>query len=1042
MPVCRFYLQGNCRYGPACRNSHLPAVCSYYAAGHCRKGQHCDFIHENSRKGRDNRFPGAKVSGKVTPPSDDEFPQPDGNVPPSTKAGFRFLRVPSTFDNLSSKFRFSVPSPTTDQIFYSSDSDWCESVEGEDRLGSCTLALYTCSRCKEQVLAQEGEERITCPECDKEQLKEGGAGGKEAVHDQQDKKKNVKKKKKRKKKVPPAAPSHIFWTEPELYETPEGVKIYRVKEEQLKVEEINDPSANQADSDSEDCFDEKDDDGVQLAESDSDLDPEPVLNMKQGDNLNSEQDLNDGYCREESGNTKVPPESQSSPKTSKRSNSESLLVSDQTEMPKTYSNKTGASNSSKLNPPPKKSRNKTQRKRNKRQYRKQEYPEPFEPETFDEPTTPLSVTVISFLLTYLDLIPGLSSCCLSYIVWIVEKIMLLFCLCMAVALFVLRLGVVLVVNMTYISYQLVGKLISPFCFYLRPICFYLLHPTLLHLPGHIVRLCHQVLKQCLFAQGEEDNQAVPLLQMDRCRERGVREQFTSTESRLHFMAGVRSDVEKEAEQQFSEGLEIEPDCARLLSARARARYSQHKLCLALEDLARLERSTVEDLVVGAKCYLALGMLDMAHQIVETVKDSDFVNPSEVRELKKQLVIEESLANLPDQTQVEVLVKLVEQQTASSLRYQVRLVELTGDVRLMEELMARLMGGKGEQEAYSMYLTALVLYHTGHLARAEEMFLSCRSPCRVARCKYLAQLANVTRERLELAEHCLTWGRVEQGEELFRLSGEIDLSNQGVANISKLGLAGCSLVKGDTTTSLAICQELLTCQLDREMMGRVVVVKAGTLYKLGRYQDVINLVLSLSNYSDNKDLVSLLDKAREELDQVKMKQDDGSYYDLLGLDRSAGEGEIKTAFKRLARENHPDKFVEAAAKAKQEEIMKEINQAYTTLSDDMTRAEYDVMMENRNTEDHSMEEEEMVKVFEELFREVQQAANDWAQKQAMKGRKVNNTTLNLFISDHLLNNREYFTTKYKLQNEVFQALSDNFKLGGAGTGGKKRTRRRR
>ena len=43
------------------------------------------------------------------------------------------------------------------------DSDWDKWCvwRGEDRLDSCTLALYTCYMCSKQVLAQYGEEMMS-----------------------------------------------------------------------------------------------------------------------------------------------------------------------------------------------------------------------------------------------------------------------------------------------------------------------------------------------------------------------------------------------------------------------------------------------------------------------------------------------------------------------------------------------------------------------------------------------------------------------------------------------------------------------------------------------------------------------------------------------------------------------------------------------------------------------------------------------------------------------------------------------------------------
>ena len=61
-----------------------------------------------------------------------------------------------------------------------------------------------------------------------------------------------------------------------------------------------------------------------------------------------------------------------------------------------------------------------------------------------------------------------------------------------------------------------------------------------------------------------------------------------------------------------------------------------------------------------------------------------------------------------------------------------------------------------------------------------------------------------------------------------------------------------------------------------------------------------------------------------------------YYDTLGVEPSAGEAEIKTAYRRLARKYHPDVSKEAGA----EERFKAVNEAYEALRDPQKRAAYD------------------------------------------------------------------------------------------------------
>src|SRR6476646_3765336 len=61
-----------------------------------------------------------------------------------------------------------------------------------------------------------------------------------------------------------------------------------------------------------------------------------------------------------------------------------------------------------------------------------------------------------------------------------------------------------------------------------------------------------------------------------------------------------------------------------------------------------------------------------------------------------------------------------------------------------------------------------------------------------------------------------------------------------------------------------------------------------------------------------------------------------YYQTLGVEPGAGDAEIKTAYRRLARKYHPDVSKEAGA----EDRFKEVNEAYEALRDPQKRAAYD------------------------------------------------------------------------------------------------------
>src|SRR2546422_11762012 len=65
-----------------------------------------------------------------------------------------------------------------------------------------------------------------------------------------------------------------------------------------------------------------------------------------------------------------------------------------------------------------------------------------------------------------------------------------------------------------------------------------------------------------------------------------------------------------------------------------------------------------------------------------------------------------------------------------------------------------------------------------------------------------------------------------------------------------------------------------------------------------------------------------------------------YYEILGVDRNASEEEIKKAYRRLARQHHPDTQTSEQEKKAAEEKFKEINEAYATLNDQDKRRRYD------------------------------------------------------------------------------------------------------
>jgi DnaJ-domain-containing protein 1 len=262
-------------------------------------------------------------------------------------------------------------------------------------------------------------------------------------------------------------------------------------------------------------------------------------------------------------------------------------------------------------------------------------------------------------------------------------------------------------------------------------------------------------------------------------------------------------------------------------------------------------------------------------------------------------------------------------------------------------------------------------------------------------------------------------------------------NKAVAKKCKVNLAEANLLLKNWETVIEICDdimaslelgdilEILSTKRITSNCLRPLIMKGTSLIELERYEEAIGVLLKAKEIEDSKEVKKLLNNARMLL---KIKQgSEQTHYEVLGVDKNVTEDELKTIWRKLAKENHPDRFANATEKekAEKEEQMKTINLANDILSDPEKRKKYDAELsmkemyareaerESSKTRDSSQQPEERdpEKEFEEYLKS--EWEKHWTEKMTKlkKPRPPSNAEKDEFINNFLRTNRDHIRDRY-------------------------------
>ena len=141
----------------------------------------------------------------------------------------------------------------------------------------------------------------------------------------------------------------------------------------------------------------------------------------------------------------------------------------------------------------------------------------------------------------------------------------------------------------------------------------------------------------------------------------------------------------------------------------------------------------------------------------------------------------------------------------------------------------------------------------------------------------------------------------------------------------------------------------------------------------------------------------------------------NYYDILQINQNASPEIIEKAYKTLAKKYHPD-VQEASKKTVAEEKMKLINEAYSVLSNEEQRYEYDQQLEENTISAEKYQE--LVNENIELKRKIQNNTTNKIQNQ----NQPNINYSQVYNNSQTYNQQEYNT---KINQAVNQAYHDAY-----------------
>jgi len=407
---------------------------------------------------------------------------------------------------------------------------------------------------------------------------------------------------------------------------------------------------------------------------------------------------------------------------------------------------------------------------------------------------------------------------------------------------------------------------------------------------------------------------------------------------------------REALQKYSEAISLCPQTAAFYGNRSACHMMLSQFGQALQDAktaVQLDRDFVKGYVRVAKCCLSLGDVVSAEQAIDrvlaldpdnataTVKQeqaslaqlkkfqSDTEQAYKVKDYRKALFcIDRALSVAVASPQL----KVARAECMAYLGRYAEAQEIANDILRLDSM-----------NADAIYVRGLCLYYEDNVDKAFTHF---QHVLRLApdhqKAKDIYKKARVLKQKKKDGNDAFKAGKLDEAHSLYSEALAIDPCNKFTNAKLYFNRATVAAKLKRLEDSIKDCSSAL--ELDDKYL-KALLRRAKSHLDLDQFEEAVRDYESAQRMDrGNQEVRQGLHTAKIRLKQSKRKD----YYKILGVDRAAGDDEIKKAYKKRALATHPDRHASAteAEKKEQENKFKELGEAYDVLSDTKKRSRYD------------------------------------------------------------------------------------------------------